>query len=290
MRFSTLRNCWGSHKCRSVSTQYSPASGAVKPRALCTTTSSPGTIVSSRPLTRSDTTRYARHAGSHASLGRHGKMSSRSRLSRAHTGEAAGKSRTRNDHPKGSTHRMSEGNRSVLRRGYNRCVTWLRKAAKSAASVIPESWSMTIRNLSTNIVTWVGLSLMALGGRVLRSSEKSKSAESSAPTATASTPSSSRGTTRTKTFRGNLERSAQGLSLTYDNPHDFLHDVVHGKIHPRDVSLEQWLVAHGFAMIDQKLPQLHTGLMIGGQQFMLHHCIESIHYPNMVRPLQEHDH
>lgn len=93
-----------------------------------------------------------------------------------------------------------------------------------------------------------------------------------------------------KTFKGRLESSRQGLSLTYDNPHDFLHDVVRGNIHPKHVTLEQWLVAHGYAMIDQKLPHLHTGIMVGGQQYVLHHCIESIHYPNLVRPLQEHDH
>lgn len=83
----------------------------------------------------------------------------------------------------------------------------------------------------------------------------------------------------------------QGVTnLTYDNPHDFLFDVVNGNIHPRNVSLEQWLIAHGYAMIDQRLPHLNTHIMIGGQMFGLHHCIESIHYPSLIKPIVENQH
>lgn len=78
--------------------------------------------------------------------------------------------------------------------------------------------------------------------------------------------------------------------MTYDNPHDFLHDVVRGVIHPSQVSLEQWLVSHAYAMIDQKLPQLYTSIMVSGQQFGLHHCIESIHYPSTVSSIVEREH
>jgi hypothetical protein len=78
--------------------------------------------------------------------------------------------------------------------------------------------------------------------------------------------------------------------LIYDNPHDFLYDVCHGNIHPGDVSLEQWLIAHGYAMLDQRLPQLHTGVMVGGQQYVLHHCIESVTFPNASKPLSENMH
>lgn len=78
--------------------------------------------------------------------------------------------------------------------------------------------------------------------------------------------------------------------MIYDNPHDFLHDVVHGKIPLAAVSLEQWLIAQGYAMIDHKLPQMYANLMVGGQLFVMHHCVESIHYPNMVKPIVENKH
>ena len=93
-----------------------------------------------------------------------------------------------------------------------------------------------------------------------------------------------------RNFKGRLENSPQGISLNYDNPHDFLHDVTRGVIPPDTVTLEQWLVAHAFAMLDNKLPDMHTSLMIGGQMFGMHHCIQSIHFPNKVRPLMENEH
>lgn len=153
--------------------------------------------------------------------------------------------------------------------------------------MIPDTWSTTIRNRKRKLAVSLGLSLMALAGRLVVSGKRLENAESFAPTATENTPSSNRDTTRTKTFKGNLEFSRQGISLTYDNPHDFLHDVVNGNLHPRNVTLEQWLIAHSYAMIDQKLPHLHTNVMVGGQLFGLHHCIESIHYPTTVSSMEQ---
>jgi hypothetical protein len=172
----------------------------------------------------------------------------------------------------------------------NRCNIWLKKGVKSAVSTIPESWSTTIKTQKTNLVVWLASSLMGIAGRLLHSEKKLGNVESYAQTATANIPSNSKGITRTKKFRGTLENSPQGISLSYENPNDFLYDVTNGAIHPRDVNLEQWLIAHGYAMIDSKLPHLHTSVMIGGQLFGMHHCIESIHYPTLISPLQEYDH
>lgn len=153
--------------------------------------------------------------------------------------------------------------------------------------MIREFLNTTIRTRLRKLAVSLGLSLMGLAGRLADYEKKSESVESSAPTVTENTPSSNRDTTRTRTFRGNLESSPQGINLTYDNPHDFLHDVVQGNIHPREISLEQWLIANGYAMIDQKLPQMNTRLMIGGQLFGMHHCIESVHYPTTIESMEQ---
>lgn len=95
---------------------------------------------------------------------------------------------------------------------------------------------------------------------------------------------------QTTKFKGLLESSPQGMVLTYDNPHDFLHDVQAGKIPIGAVSLEEWLMAIGYAALDQKVPELNLAVMVGGQLFNLHHCLTSIHYPNRVKPLMEDHH
>jgi hypothetical protein len=149
---------------------------------------------------------------------------------------------------------------------------------------------MTIETLLRKVAILLGLSLMATGGRLVRYGVKSESVESFVQTVIENTQSSSKDTTSKKKYSGKLEFSPRGTDLTYENPHDFLHDVSRGVLSPAEVTLEQWLIASGYAMIDQKLPDLEMVLMARGQVFGLHHCIQSINYPNLVKPIMENQH
>lgn len=187
-------------------------------------------------------------------------------------------------------HPVSIRDGSELQPVLSRCGTWLRKAAQSAGNVIRVCWNMITKTLPRKSATSLASLLMGMVGRLVRFEQKFVNAESSAQTATESTPSSNKDTTRTKTFKSKLGSSPQGISLTYDNPHEFLHDVTRGELHPRNVTLEQWLIASSYAMIDQKLPDLELALVLGGNVFSLHHCIHSVHFPNLVKPIMENKH
>lgn len=56
-------------------------------------------------------------------------------------------------------------------------------------------------------------------------------------------------------------------------------------MHPANISLEQWLIATGFAMVDQNIPSIELSVMLRGNLYTLHHHISSTHYPNKVGPL-----
>jgi hypothetical protein len=128
---------------------------------------------------------------------------------------------------------------------------------------------------------------MGLGGALKLSKGKYENAEFCALTATESIPLSSMTTTQKTMSSEPSESSPQSTVLTYDNPHEFLHDVQTGKIPIGAVTLEDWLISASYAALDQPLPELNISIMVGGQLFNLHHCLSSIHYPNRVKPLME---
>lgn len=170
------------------------------------------------------------------------------------------------------------------------CSTYLKKGAKNVTNAIHEFWSMTIKTQARKTALSVASLLMGIAGRLDAFGQRSENVESSVQTATVNIPSSSKDTTPKRKFSGSSELSQDGINLTYNSPHDFLYDVARGILHPSEITLEQWLIANGYAMIDSKLPDLEAQVMIGGQLFGLHHCIKSVHYPNHARPLMEIEH
>lgn len=166
----------------------------------------------------------------------------------------------------------------------------LRKAVKSVASAIQGFWSTTIRNLMRGISTSLALLLMGIVGRLVHYVAKSESVESSAQTATENTQLSNKDIIGKTKFKENSESLPHALSLTYDDPHKFLRDVVKGELALSNVTLEQWLIASSYAMIDKEIEDLEMALVVGGQVFSVHHCIQAVYFPNPVKPLMENKH
>lgn len=67
--------------------------------------------------------------------------------------------------------------------------------------------------------------------------------------------------------------------MTYNNPHDFLHDLQRGKIPLNAVSMEQWLLAHAWVMVDANTPLISKNVMVNGGVFETRLQVTSVAYP-----------
>ncbi len=77
------------------------------------------------------------------------------------------------------------------------------------------------------------------------------------------------------------------LSSTYDNPHDFVHDIVNGKVALESVPMNTWIEATLMAMVDKKQPHLDLTLGYGGGVYHFHHCVKTVNPPASAQAVLE---
>lgn len=156
-----------------------------------------------------------------------------------------------------------------------------------AANETPENSSTTTKTLVTKSGLFLALLLMDILGRLESFVLKYGNAESSAQTVTESTPSSSKVTSPTPKSNALLGASRQNTSLTYDNPFDFMHDLVNKKIPPNTVTLEQFLYGSMVAMIEGYQPEMKIELEYGNNWFQVYQRVRKISPPQGTKERME---
>jgi len=130
-------------------------------------------------------------------------------------------------------------------------------------------------------------SLMVTRGALLYCAVRFGNAESSALTATGSTPSNSKDTTQAKTYKTPLDLSLSDIGSRYDSPHAAVNDVVHGRLGANEVMLDEWIQLTAMAMIEAQQPHLNIHIPYGGGLYEFHHCITVIKPPAPVQAIME---
>jgi hypothetical protein len=137
----------------------------------------------------------------------------------------------------------------------------------------------TILSQLINIAVLGALLLTAIRGRLLSFVLKYGNAEYYAPAATESTPSSSKDTTQATKFRPASPRSQKATSLTYENPSDWINDIINGRIACNDVRMDHWIQLTTMAMVDNSVAHLNLDVPYRGGVYSFHHCIKQINPP-----------
>lgn len=76
-----------------------------------------------------------------------------------------------------------------------------------------------------------------------------------------------------------LSTDSQCETVTYTDPHEFIHDVVHGTIPLEQVSMQKWIHGTIMAMIQKNQPNLDLTIAYGGGTYKFHHCIQVVNPP-----------
>lgn len=168
-----------------------------------------------------------------------------------------------------------------------------------------EYWSMIIKTLMRNMLLSLGSLLTAFRGRVLGYALKLQSAELSVPTATESIPLSNRATTpkteskpasassppSTNSTSEKFTKDEQGRqNIHYTSVDEFLHDLARGKVPASAVTLEQWLIAHAYVILNNNVPRIEKKIMVDGNLYIMEFAMTGISYSEHVDNIRRRDH
>lgn len=156
-------------------------------------------------------------------------------------------------------------------------------------NVTRENSSMTIKTPLTSIAVSAISLLAAIRGHLLYFVLRYGSVECFAPTATESTPSSSKDTMPVMTYSGHSARLQENTDFRCD-PDEKLRRLVEGCDSCDSVTLGEWLELVAIAALSGDQPQLNLDINHGGGIYSLHHCVTQLNLPTKIGPIMEYKH
>lgn len=78
--------------------------------------------------------------------------------------------------------------------------------------------------------------------------------------------------------------------MIYDSASEFLHDLGRGKIPLSAVSLEQWLLAHAWVMVDSGTPVIKKDVSINGAVFETKLQVRAVAYAEKAEGIVGREH